>query len=86
MGGDGGSERGRLWETAASIFPVHFSIICNELGLLLQYFFFLMDQLLRTKCEEKHLLEKQKSQGEGAAVASQWEFQGKRQPDNGSCF
>ena len=45
-----------------------------------------MDQLLRNKCEEKHPLEKQKSQGEGAAVASQWGFQGKRPPDNGSCF
>lgn len=48
--------------------------------------FFLMDQLLRTKCEEKHLLEKQKSRGEGAAVASQWGFQSKRLPDNSSCF
>lgn len=75
-----------LWETAASIFPVHFSIICNEPGLLLQFFFFLMDQILRTKCEEKHLLEKQKSRGEGAAVASQWGFHSKRLPDNSSCF
>lgn len=54
--------------------------------MLLQYYFFLMDQLLRTKCEEKHLLEKQKSRGEGAAVASQWGFQSKRLPGNSSCF
>ena len=37
--------RGGLWDKkiAAFIFLVHFSIICNEPGLLLQYFFFFMD-------------------------------------------
>ena len=51
---------------------IRFGIICNEPGLLLQFFFFLRQiDFFRPNVKRGHLSERQEGPGEGAAVAGQ---------------